>query len=116
MWGLVTRLLVVCGPSASIMGLLLQIGPLLAQWRWWDITLMAFGTVLLLAFVVTEFSRRNRYRVYRRSNLKAIRRYMQKWIEPGDRVAIWTTLRPLGVLVYSESISAGSLLGGRNCE
>ena len=90
MRGLVTRLLVVCASFASIMGLLLQIGPPLTEWRWWNITLMAFGTFLLLAFVVTEFRQRNRYRVYRRSNLKAIRRYMRKWIEPGGRVAIWT--------------------------
>lgn len=89
MWGLVTRLLFASGSFASIVGLLLQLEPL-TQWRWWHFMLVALGALLLLGFVVTEFTQRNRYRVYRRSNSKAIGRYMRKWIEPGGRVAIWT--------------------------
>ena len=88
--GLVTKLVVVCASFASIMGLLLEIGPPLKQLPWWGIALMAVGTVLLLVFVVTEFLQRNRYRVYRKSNSKAIRRYMHRWIGLGGRVAIWT--------------------------
>ena len=88
--GWVTSLLVVGASFASIMGLLLQIGPPLGQWSWWEVAVLAFGTLLLLAFVVMEFRHRNRYRVYRRSNSKAIRRYMRRWIGPGGRVAIWT--------------------------
>ena len=89
-WGLVTRLLLLCGSFASIVGPLLQLGQPLMQWGWWHIAVVAFGTLLLLGFIVTELKQRKRYRVYRRSNSKAIRRYMRKWIEPGGRVAIWT--------------------------
>ena len=88
--GLVTKLVVLCSSFASVMGLLVQIAPPLRQLPWWSIALMAFGTVLLLVFIVMEFRQRNRYRVYRRSNLNAIRRYMHRWIGPGGRVAIWT--------------------------
>ena len=88
--GLVTKLVVLCSSFASVMGLLVQIAPPLSQLPWWSIALMALGTVLLLVFIVMEFRQRNRYRVYRRSNLNAIRRYMHKWIGPGGRVAIWT--------------------------
>ena len=88
--GLVTKLGVVCGSLASIVGALLQFAPPLTLWPWWGIALLAIGTVLLLVFVVMEWRQQNRYRMYRKSDLKAIRRYMHKWIEPGGRVAIWT--------------------------
>ena len=88
--GLVTKLVVVCSSFASIMGLLLQIAPPLTQLPWWGVALMAIGIVLLLIFVVMEFRQRSRYRVYRKSDVNGIRRYMHKWIGPGGRVAIWT--------------------------
>lgn len=90
-WGKVaTGLFTLFGSFASLVGLLLELVPSGAVWSLWDWVLTFLSILFLVALVVREVVGRPGRRVYAKSDVQGIRRYMHDWIKYGGRVAIWT--------------------------
>jgi hypothetical protein len=90
-WGeLVQKFVTLAASLASIVGLLVFFLPSPRDLPWWAVALMVSAAFFLGILIVLEFVNRRGRRVYAKSDVEGIKRYMHHWIEHGGRVAIWT--------------------------
>lgn len=87
---LVQRAVAIFASYASLASLLLVFmqdeGPL----QWWVVALLVLSLLAFIALVVLEFASVRHHYVYSVDDREGIRKYMEKWILHGGRVAIWT--------------------------
>jgi hypothetical protein len=88
--GVATKLFAQVASFASLLGLLVALVPSGTEWPWWAKVLMSVAVVSFLAVVWLVVASRPKHRVFEKTDVAGIRRYMHDWIRDGGRVAIWT--------------------------
>lgn len=90
-WGeLVQKLIALASSLGSLVGLLVLFLPPTKELPSWIIALLVFATLSLVILIFLEFLDRRGRRVFAKSDVQGIKKYMHDWIEPGGRVAVWT--------------------------
>ncbi len=87
---LVWKLLALVSFVASLSGPLAYFIPSPRDLPSWVVGLLVFAVFCLVFLIFLEFSAYKHHRVFAKSDVDGIKKYMRDWIEPGGRVAIWT--------------------------
>jgi len=90
-WGeLVQKLIALASSLGSLVGLLVLFLPPTKELPSWIIALLVFAALSLVILIYLEVLDRRGRRVFAKSDVQGIKKYMHDWIEPGGRVAVWT--------------------------